>query len=220
MEGEEGAGLRSPRRRRIALALSTCLQVLLLVVLLLAPLLVKGERLQTRWDEPPTPIYIIRGPVPSPDSHPVSGPTKRGPQPPVGTPFYVPTSFPDRAAILHDADEQVPEVGFGGSEFTGAIPIPGSDSSRGWQPPLPEPPPPEPKQKLVVSEGVQAARLIHRVEPVYPALARQTRTQGTVVLHAVIGTDGAVHGGNAHHRHLHPEPVGVKWPGTPRVGSR
>jgi protein TonB len=34
--------------------------------------------------------------------------------------------------------------------------------------------------------------LIHRVEPAFPALARQTRREGTVELHAIIATDGSV----------------------------
>lgn len=42
------------------------------------------------------------------------------------------------------------------------------------------------------SEGVQAALLIRRVEPFYPAIARQTRIQGTVQLHAVIARDGSI----------------------------
>jgi periplasmic protein TonB len=42
------------------------------------------------------------------------------------------------------------------------------------------------------SEGVQAAMLIRRVEPFYPSLARQTRIQGTVQLHAIIARDGSI----------------------------
>jgi protein TonB len=34
--------------------------------------------------------------------------------------------------------------------------------------------------------------LIHRVEPVYPALARQTHREGQVELRAVIATDGTI----------------------------
>ncbi len=34
--------------------------------------------------------------------------------------------------------------------------------------------------------------LIHRVEPIFPELARQTRREGTVELHAIIATDGSV----------------------------
>ena len=34
--------------------------------------------------------------------------------------------------------------------------------------------------------------LIHRVEPTYPALARQVRVEGHVELHAIIATDGTI----------------------------
>jgi len=34
--------------------------------------------------------------------------------------------------------------------------------------------------------------LIHRVDPVYPALARQIHLEGTVQLHAIIGRDGTI----------------------------
>jgi periplasmic protein TonB len=56
------------------------------------------------------------------------------------------------------------------------------------------PPPPKPKQSgpLRVGGNVQAARIINRVQPVYPALARQTRISGTVRLHAIIGKDGTI----------------------------
>jgi TonB family protein len=43
-----------------------------------------------------------------------------------------------------------------------------------------------------VSEEAAAARLIHRVEPQYPAEARQQNVQGVVVLRAQIGKDGSV----------------------------
>jgi protein TonB len=34
--------------------------------------------------------------------------------------------------------------------------------------------------------------LIHRVDPVYPALARQIHLEGTVQLYAIIGRDGTI----------------------------
>ncbi len=56
------------------------------------------------------------------------------------------------------------------------------------------PPPPKPKQTgpLRVGGNVQAARIINRVQPIYPPLARQTRISGTVRLHAIIGKDGTI----------------------------
>ena len=40
---------------------------------------------------------------------------------------------------------------------------------------------------------IEMARPIHRVEPVYPVLARQMRVAGVVELQGVIGTDGRIH---------------------------
>lgn len=43
-----------------------------------------------------------------------------------------------------------------------------------------------------MSEGLMAARLIRRVQPLYPKLAITMRLSGTVELQARIGTDGTV----------------------------
>jgi periplasmic protein TonB len=47
-------------------------------------------------------------------------------------------------------------------------------------------------QRVRVSAGVSQGLLIHQVKPSYPALARQARIQGGVVLQAVIGKDGSI----------------------------
>src|SRR5437588_5379887 len=55
------------------------------------------------------------------------------------------------------------------------------------------PPPPKPTQQRIRQGGaVQAAKLVNKVQPVYPPLARQTRISGTVRLHALISKSGAV----------------------------
>lgn len=55
------------------------------------------------------------------------------------------------------------------------------------------PPPPKPNVgRTRVGGAVQAAKLVNRVQPLYPPLARQTRISGTVKLHAIIGKSGAV----------------------------
>ena len=38
----------------------------------------------------------------------------------------------------------------------------------------------------------QMANLIHQVQPAYPQIAKTAHISGTVVLHAIIGTDGTV----------------------------
>lgn len=55
------------------------------------------------------------------------------------------------------------------------------------------PPPPKVQQSRIRQGGnVQAAKLKSKIQPSYPPLARQTRIQGTVRLHAIIGKDGTV----------------------------
>jgi protein TonB len=54
------------------------------------------------------------------------------------------------------------------------------------------PPPPEPRPLRV--SRVMEGNLIHRVQPEYPALAKMTRVQGVVVLHAVISKLGTIEG--------------------------
>ena len=59
----------------------------------------------------------------------------------------------------------------------------------------PPPPPPakaEGIRTIRVGGNVQAANLLHRVNPVYPALARNARIQGLVRLEGVVAKDGTV----------------------------
>lgn len=56
----------------------------------------------------------------------------------------------------------------------------------------PPPPKPKPTGPVRVGGNVQAAKIVNRVQPVYPPLARQTRISGTVRLHAIITKDGTI----------------------------
>ena len=47
-------------------------------------------------------------------------------------------------------------------------------------------------QRVRISQGVTKGLLIHRIEPVYPALARAARVQGDVILTAIISTSGEI----------------------------
>jgi protein TonB len=47
-------------------------------------------------------------------------------------------------------------------------------------------------QRVRISQGVTKGLLVHRVEPVYPTLARAARVQGEVVLSAIIDTNGQI----------------------------
>ena len=51
---------------------------------------------------------------------------------------------------------------------------------------------PAPGRSAPVSQKVSGGRLVHRVEPVYPAQARLLRLEGTVILAAMVMEDGTV----------------------------
>jgi protein TonB len=53
-------------------------------------------------------------------------------------------------------------------------------------------PPKPPQQRIRQGGNVTAAMILSRTQPIYPPLARQTRIQGTVKLHAIIAKDGSV----------------------------
>jgi protein TonB len=57
----------------------------------------------------------------------------------------------------------------------------------------PPPPPPAINMKPTrIGGDVQAAKLLYQVKPAYPVLARTTRTQGVVVLEALISKEGSI----------------------------
>ena len=103
-----------------------------------------------------------------------------------------PTVIPRHVAIV---DDRVP----------GLIDISGADNRSGpdyndvlrglGTPPLPPVIKPEPKPRpgpVRICAGVAAGRLIAPIRPVYPAIARDARIQGTVVVEATISTQGLV----------------------------
>ena len=56
----------------------------------------------------------------------------------------------------------------------------------------PVPPPPRDQERVRVGGAIARPERVHYVPPIYPAIARAAGIEGTVILEAVIGTDGAV----------------------------
>lgn len=81
-----------------------------------------------------------------------------------------------------------PAIGSGGS----GPGIFGSLGSGSTPPRPPEPRPAAPSRPVFRSQGAQAALLIHRIDPLYPPIARQIHLSGTVELRAIIAKDGSV----------------------------
>lgn len=112
-----------------------------------------------------------------------------------------PREIPKQVAMITEDALPPANVGVVGGVEGG---IPGGAGLGGlgqanFAPPPPPPPPPKvvavkPKQDGPVRVGgnVQSARLIKHPTPLYPAIAKSARIQGTVVLQAIIGKDGTV----------------------------
>lgn len=113
--------------------------------------------------------------------------------------LVAPRAIPKEVKIIKETDE-LPDAGVGG--VAGGVPggvaggsmggvlggvIGGTTSSI----PL-APPPPRPKAPVRVGGRVKEPRLISRIDPVYPPLAKQTHMQGTVVIDAILDEKGDV----------------------------
>jgi periplasmic protein TonB len=120
----------------------------------------------------------------------------RAPVPRIWNPYLLvaPARIPQRVMDLRDlaAPEPgtLPADSTGGpvGDIVGALPM-------ARTPPLPPPtrqPLPQPSQPVRVSQGVQEAKLVKKVMPIYPEIARSIRQFGVVRLVAVIGKDGRI----------------------------
>jgi protein TonB len=111
-----------------------------------------------------------------------------------------PPAIPTRVAMFSDypvlPQAGVDEVSFPGATLAGTAAAFSNGIGIGGPPPPSAPPKADVKSKpetpLPVGGNVQSAKLIKNPAPAYPAIAKSARIQGTVVLQAIIGKDGAV----------------------------
>jgi protein TonB len=183
---EQLDGERKLRRR--ALLASIALESAILAALVLFPLLGKSERI----------IYEHTIVPPYAPSRPVRPETVETAPPRVGK----------RACLVCFHQNLTPRIKTRGrvettfEEQQGDDPLgrptaPGVPGGLPLDSPLSVPVPPskeahlEARKRLTVT-SLEPALLAHRVEPVYPPLARQTGRDGRVELHAIIATDGTI----------------------------
>jgi periplasmic protein TonB len=188
VEGDTAEERRERRTNRRALMLSVILQILIVAAWVLFPLFSKGENIASRT------VYVPA--VPYSPGKPHTG--KAAPQPPRGKPN--PCSFcvrpiPTTISMHDDHHSSIDnQTNSDGDYIPGVLegPLipraPAIVDSHGETPP---PPPPQ-KERIRVGESVIAARLVRRVQPVYPILAIQVRREGRVELHAIISKDGSI----------------------------
>jgi periplasmic protein TonB len=179
---------RARRIKRRALVASIVLQVLIVAALVLFPLLSKGESI-AGYTYTPVPPYR-HGSVSDHHQHESRPSGHRrticitcfhSVQPIVTTSGPVPASEPI------DDNGDAPPGSLEGPNIPG---LPNNSLGRREPPP---PPSETAKPRTVqVASKVQEARLVRRIEPVYPYLAKVTHREGRVELRALIATDGRI----------------------------
>jgi len=192
VDGDPVASSRARRTRRKTFGVSLAIEIFLLGSLVVTPLLTSVAQPQLRQILPPQLTFFGAWREHNPAQHVVPPTTARKPE--------IPNLFSQTSALGIRVRTLRPEE-------PGEVPIP--DLPEGYVPgavrvtdigrtaPLVEPPhiaqpAQQEKHPVKLSEGVLEAQLISRIEPQYPAIAVQTKTEGTVRLHAIVSRDGRI----------------------------
>lgn len=185
------------KRRSLATVFSLVSQVLLIGVLIFIPLMytdvLPKEQLVTFLVAPPPPP-----PPPPPAPHSAAIKVVKITSEMINGRLRTPTSIPKKILMIKEAEAPPPAFGVDGG-VPGGIPggqlggvIGGIIGSLSRPPEIPKLYKPSTPTLIRVSQGVTEGLLIHKVQPVYPVLAREARIQGTVVLTALIAKDGTI----------------------------
>ncbi|HEV8131129.1 MAG TPA: energy transducer TonB [Acidobacteriota bacterium] len=193
------------KQRRFTFLISLLLHATVVMTVILVPLLY----IHPLPEIPPllVPISVREVPLPTPSragsGNPSAGQVK--PKvvkvPPLTVPPYIPSNVEPAPADIPDLSQLVLNENPGITRIPGAF-SPGGANKFGdaipWgTPPTahavpPRPPLPQRHAPIRISSGVIAAKLIYRVDPAYPPLAKQARVQGIVVLQVTVDERGSV----------------------------
>ncbi len=193
VDGDISSVSSARRNRREAFGISIAIEFPILGLLVAAPLFTSVAKPYLRPTLSPVMTYFRSGPRLKLGDHLTTVVTNHAspifnPYPPI-TPVH---------AIVSGRPEEGPGVSgqdFGdvGDYIPGGDAIPGGGVTQLMREPEPIAKPPQVEKASCENKrrGLQA-QLISRIEPRYPALALQTRTEGVVRLHAVISRDGRI----------------------------
>ena len=199
----------SRRKKPAVLAVSTVIHVLIACTLILIPLL-QTEAVPPTALPPPAmntgaPVrMVILAATPS-SAHAVARPQRAS----IPDIFTAPRSIPEKTAYVVDAIDIAALESLNAGPGSGSIGTPGPSNIIGIfakleppiialppRPPDPPTPPPTPKieirRPIRVASPVQVSRLIKKVDPEYPPLARRARLEGSVVAEALITESGTI----------------------------
>jgi protein TonB len=177
-------GLRSHLTGSVPVSILAHLVVLLvLVVIPLADIVLPSPAMTM-------PSYVLAAPLPPPPSFVAGAASAPAPvQPSSSTPVSAP------AHITPEVVTPPPSVPIGDTAEGGLPPGFGDVNGVGLTPPSPVPVPEPPRQPAGPVRVAQLPEPPHKtvdVRPLYPEIARQARKEGTVVLEAVLDTEGRV----------------------------
>jgi TonB family protein len=192
VDGDPEAMSSARRTRRKTFGFSLAIELSLLLLLVAAPLLSSGAQPHLRQILPPQLAFfgVWRG------RNPVQrlAPSTIFRKPEIPNPFpHADTSGSTVSAPRAEEPGEPSLQDMPGGYVPGTVQI----AETGRMPPPVEPPhivqpPQQEKRPMKLSEGVLEAQLISRVEPQYPSIAVQTKTQGAVRLHAIINREGHI----------------------------
>ncbi len=149
---------------------------------------------------------MATGVLPAPNAGGIEWTQATAVEPPsVPPPARTQPATPVPASMAVNPDAAPLEAPSGVREETGVIPVETAGGVEGGVPEgvmgeitngLPEPPvPPVPAPAAApirLHSGIEAPTKVHHVAPIYPPIALAARREGTVILEAIIATDGAV----------------------------
>jgi protein TonB len=180
----ESSGRIRTRSRRYAVP-SFLLEAALVTTLILLPYLYPSALPRTSLSTP------LIAPLPPPSAPAPQSPTATPATRPQSLNVYAPSRIPTTIPHINDNPPGpiVPGAAFSGPGIPGMNTAPLFPST---PPPVPPAHVAKPTGPLRVSAGVAAGQLIVPIQPRYPAIAQQARVQGTVLVAALIGTDGRI----------------------------
>jgi periplasmic protein TonB len=188
VDGDAEQRTRERRVRRRALVISVALQGVALAALILVPLFGKPARIAFASYMPLPPYHHSSGAARVEATHDQQ---RRFTHTVCVTCPLLPPSVPTSHVSADPPTDAVPSgipTGTGGDALCpGCMNIGGRNDRR----PLPPPDPPARTERVHMTR-LDPAMLTHRVEPVYPTLAKQLGRSGRVELKAVIATDGTI----------------------------
>ncbi|HKU19992.1 MAG TPA: TonB family protein [Terriglobales bacterium] len=189
------SGGRLHTKRGMTTTISFVLQICLVGILVLIPLLyteaLPKQQLMTFLVAPPPPP-----PPPPPPAAVPQRVVKVVQTDIINGELRTPTKIPKKVEMIKEEEAPPPVMASAG--VVGGVPggVPGGQMGGVIGGIISSTPVAVPKvatpQRVRVSQGVSQGLLIHRVQPMYPPLARQARIQGTVVLQAEISKDGTI----------------------------